>query len=610
MLDRSPSSALQGTPPLRLRLLATTDVHGHLRAFDYYADRADPDRGLSLAATLAERLRTEADVTLLLDNGDFLQGTPLTEFAARETDGLHPVIGAMNRMGYDAAALGNHEFDYGLPYLEGAIAGARFPVLCANVLRSETGAPFATPWTMLERPVAGREHPLRIGLLGLAPPQIAAWTRRSLDHPLETRPILETAAALVPEMRAAGADVVVALCHSGIGASDENAATEVARLAGIDAMIVGHTHRVFPGFLLEGAGIDAREGTLYGVPAVEPGANASHLGVIDLRLEARPEGGWTVAGHEVAARPVSEAGRDENPEVLGATRSAHAATCRHIRSPLGEILVPLQSYFAQLGPCAAMGLLAEAKRAHAAPRLAEAGLQDLPVLVAVAPARTGGRGGPGNYVDIPAGPLAARHASQLYPYPNRVCAIELTGAEVADWLERSAAQFRRITPGVAGQSLVDPAVPGFSVDALDGVSYAIDVSQPSRYDAEGMPVGSRRGRIQDLRHDGRPVRDDDRFIVVTNSFRLGGGGTVRAATGKRDLIDGAPTRTAIEDYLRDNGPLAPRPGGGWRLTPLAEPTEVIFHTGPGARAYLAESPLPLSPLDETPEGFLGFALTL
>ncbi|MEO0989800.1 MAG: 2',3'-cyclic-nucleotide 2'-phosphodiesterase, partial [Pseudomonadota bacterium] len=227
MTKLHPFSRLTTPEMVHVRLLGTTDLHMNIAAYDYYADRPSQTVGLARTASLIEEARAEAGLSLLLDNGDSLQGTPLGDYMAGhwhpDQDFVHPMVRAMNTIGYDAASIGNHEFNYGLPFLEASLAGASFPFLMANAARQLGANPLAdqllaTPWVILDRTVTdgtGNAHALRIGLIGFVPPQIMVWDRERLEGKLEVREIVEAARAHVPALRAAGADIVVALAHSG-----------------------------------------------------------------------------------------------------------------------------------------------------------------------------------------------------------------------------------------------------------------------------------------------------------------------------------------------------------------------------------------------------------
>jgi 2',3'-cyclic-nucleotide 2'-phosphodiesterase/3'-nucleotidase len=620
-----PATPAVGTR-LCLRLLETTDVHGNLLPFDYHAGQADAPFGLARTATLIRRARAEVPNSLLFDAGDFLQGTPLTDITVQRGTGRHPVIGAMNTLGYDAVALGNHDFNFGLDWLERALREAAFPVTCANAVAltgaDGAAAPLFAPYLLLERQVhdtAGGAHRLRIAVIGLVPPQITTWDRAHLRDRLDSRDMVETARALVPRLRDRGADLIVALAHTGIEDGPaypemENAALPLAGVAGIDAVLAGHSHQVFPGACPAAPdGVDARAGTLAGTPAVMAGFRGSHLGVLDLTLERRG-GRWHTVGHRAEARPVATATAPPvppDPGICAAVAPAHAKTLRLIEQPLGHSTGPLHSYLAMVRNDPALQLVTEAKRAALAPCLAEAGLDHLPLLATTAPFRTGGRGGPQFFTDIPPGPLRLRHVSDLYPFPNTLCGVVISGADLREWLERAAICFNRITPGAKDQPLLDPRVPGHAFDVIDGLSYRIDLGRPARYTPAGELIDPGAWRIRDLRHDGTPVEAGARFVVATNSYRAFGGGPYAPIPAAAVVCDDQrAVRDVLAAHIRTTGPIAAAARPGWQFVPMPG-THVTFETGPGLRAYPEEiARLRLQDLGDSAAGFARFRMPL
>ncbi|MBC7131795.1 MAG: bifunctional 2',3'-cyclic-nucleotide 2'-phosphodiesterase/3'-nucleotidase [Roseovarius sp.] len=611
-----------------MRILATSDVHGHILPQDYFTGRRDTPAALARLATLVARARAEGGAAncLLLDNGDFLQGTPLSDLTARPGQGWrgrHPVIRAMNLMGYDAAALGNHEFNFGLDWLSEVLTQADFPVLCANAVRARGATPvgdtpFLPPVTMLTRHLSatdGRRHPIRIGLIGLTPPQVAVWDHAHLGGRISTRDIVETARAWVPELRARGADLVIALAHTGIDPGPdrpgmENAARALARVPGLDAIIAGHSHRVFPGpEHLRTPGADIVRATLHGVPCVKPGFGASHLGQIDLHL-CRETGGWRVTGHAVALRAAR--GVAPWPRMGRALARAHAHTLRLTERRLAETRAPLHSYLALVRDDPGLALVNAAQAAALAEAIRDTPHAALPLLSASAPFKTGGRGGPDHFTDIPAGPLRLRNIADLYGFPNTLCGLVVTGAELRDWLERAAICLARLTPGVAGQNLLDPAIPGHVFDVIAGLRYVIDVNVPPRYDLTGALIAPAARRIRELCHRGRPVADEDRFVIATNSYRAWGGGPFPALAGGGRLIHESrrPIRDLLAAHVAARGAIVPAAQGTWRLAPLPG-THAQIATGPGLRAYPEEiAALGAEDLGLDEQGFLRLSLPL
>ncbi|MBC2834665.1 bifunctional 2',3'-cyclic-nucleotide 2'-phosphodiesterase/3'-nucleotidase [Gemmobacter straminiformis] len=585
---------------VHLRLLATSDLHAHLMPWDYLDDRPAAS-GLAQLAPLIRRLRAEAPNSLLLDNGDFLQGSPLGDWVEqRPLSAPHPMVLAMNALGYDAGTLGNHEFSHGLPLLLAALASSGFPVVSANLTRRD--GPLVPAFTLVDRPVSdshGKRHPLRIAITGFAPPQTVRWEAMKLGGAIAAADILPSARAVLAQIAALKPDLTIALAHTGIAeahetAGMENAALPLAALDGIDVLIAGHTHLTFP----------AQAESLNGKPAVMPGFHGSHLGVIDLTLHQTATG-WQVASHEARALPTPEA-PDADPALARSARPAHHGTLRAMRRTLAQTTTPLHSHFALVAPNAAQSLVAAAQAAHFRPQLSGE-LARLPLLSAVAPFRAGGRGGPANYTDIPAGPVLQRHVSALYLHPNTPVLLQVTGAELADWLERAAILFHRVPPQSRDAPLIRADIPGFDFDLIEGLCFTIDLAQPPRFDARGVQIADSR-RITGLSHAGAALRPEADFLLVTNSYRAGGGsfpGTARApvATGTR------PIRDILADHIAALGTIAPAPSRNWRFAPMPG-TTVLFDTGPNAAAHMAEiAHLRPEPLGLTPQGFLRFRLS-
>lgn len=615
----------------KLRILGTSDLHLHLLPWDYYADRPMAATGLAQAARLIRSLRAGAGTTLLFDNGDFLQGNLLSDWLA--TDGeaeANPMVAAMNVLGYDAGTLGNHDFNYGLGYLRRALGEARFPVVSANVAAENGAKALVPPWVVLDREVTGSDgarRPVKVGVIGFAPPQLNVWDQAMREAGIATRDIVEAARAEVPRLRAAGAEVVVALCHSGIGAAEheplmENAAVPLAAVDGVDAVIAGHTHLAFPGEAVPGSGVvDPVAGLVHGKPTVQPGFHGSHVGVLDLTLRLGA-GGWVVDDeglHGVRAERVARRASPQSPfaaapvddEIAALAMPSHLRVRESARRPVGRTAVALQSYFSLVVPDATLWVVADAQRAHARRLLAGRPASDLPLLSSVSPYRAGGRLGPFHYIDLAPGPLALRQAADLYLYANNsLCVVEVTGAGLLEWLERSAAIFAPLTPGTGDQPLHCPACPSYHFDVIDGLTYAIDPSQPSRTDCEGRVADPAARRVLDLRHDGRPVEAHDRFAVVTNSYRVGSGGGYAAARGARLLAQSpANARDLLLAQLRE-GPLDPAPREGWRFAALPG-TRAWFDSGPGALDHLHEiGDRRVTSVGPAPDGFWRFCLHL
>ncbi|MEI6098172.1 MAG: bifunctional 2',3'-cyclic-nucleotide 2'-phosphodiesterase/3'-nucleotidase [Alphaproteobacteria bacterium] len=622
-----------------LRILATTDLHIHLTPWDYYADRSSAVAGLARTATLIAKARAEVQASLLLDNGDFLQGSPLGDvvFNGKTDNEIHPMIAAMNALGYDAATLGNHEFSNGLPFLMQQLRMARFPVVSANIARRLGPSPLqdltlVPPSVILKRRLTNRRGVsavLRIGVIGLTPPQTTLWDRQHLHGLVVARDIVEAAAAHVTKLRAQGADVVIALSHSGIGAAQvrdpmDEATTAVAAIPGVDAVIAGHTHQTFPSpDFSPTAEIDPVRGLLCGKPAVMPGFHGSHLGLIDLCL-SRTAGKWQLLGGQSALRPIARRTRNGRlqsvtksaPDILAIAHTAHRATRRWAVTPLGQSTSTLHSYFALVAPCPTVRLISRAQAERVAQRLADGPYAGLPVLSAAAPFHAGGRGGPENYTAIPPGTLVMRHAFALYPQPNTLTALLITGADLTQWLERSFSLFNHISPGATDAELIDPRFACYNFDLIEGLDWQVDLSAPPRYNHLGRvidtmaEIGNAR-RIHNVTHDGRPIDPDARFVLATNSYRAAGSGGFPGSGPDRIILSGPEgSRNIPLAHIARLGTIPAPAQPNWRFAPMPG-TSVLFSGAPAAAAHLSDlSPLQAEALDLLQTGFRRFRLHL
>lgn len=626
-----PAADARAQERVTLQVLATSDLHMNLKDYDYYTDRPSQQIGAARVATLVRKARAANPNTILVDNGDTIQGAPMGDWALRAwREGrlaVHPMVSVFNAMGYDAVVLGNHEFNFGLDFLKWAYTGAKFPVLAGNVttVGGPLGATLYPAFAILDREVVdagGKRHRLKIGVLGVLTPQIMTWDKDKLEGKVDTRDLVDAAREIAPKLRAAGADVVIALSHAGLNPAprtggEENASAYLATVDGIDAVVTGHSHRVFPSDDFKGfPGADTQRGTIKGKPFVMPGSFGSHLGVLTLTLE-RTAKGWTVVEGRSEARPITERAdnrtvslAEPDKTVLDLLTTAHKETLAFVRQPVGKTTGRLHSYFAHIQDTPAMELVAEAQRAYARAALKGRPEADLPLLSAVAPFKAGGRPGVEYYTDIPTGEIAIRNVADLYVYPNQLAIVRATGAQIRDWLEMSARLFNRVKPGrPEPQALVDKRVPSYNFDVLDGLTYAIDVSQPQRFDQEGRLLDPKARRIIDLRYQGKPVTDDQVFLVATNNYRANGGGFFPGLDGGTVVYQSPDTvQQVIIDHIARTGTITPATDRTWRLAPVPGAT-VILESSPKAEALLAEVP-GLSVAGPGENGFMTYRMDL
>lgn len=631
-----PFSARAASNQAHLRLMETTDLHVHVFPYDYYGDRPTDTVGLARTASIINSIRAESTNSMLVDNGDFLQGNPMGDYIAYERgmkDGdKHPVITAMNTLGYEASTLGNHEFNYGLDFLVKSLAGAAFPVVSANVAKEMGANPRADktllkPYVILDKTVkdgSGQDHAIRIGLIGFVPPQIMNWDRRHLEGKVNTRDIVDTAKAYIPEMKEAGADIIIALSHSGIGDANhsdgmENASVPLAGIDGIDALMTGHSHLVFPGQKFKSNDVvDAAKGRVHGKPTAMGGFWGSHLGVIDLMLE-KSGNEWKVVTSSTEARPIYKSGENRKKiplvesdlKILASVQQEHDETLGYVRRSVGKTDAPLHSYFALVADDPSVQIVSQAQLWYIGEMMKGTKWESLPILSAAAPFKAGGRGGPEYYTDVAKGDVAIKNVSDLYLYPNTVRAVEVSGAEVKDWLERSAGMFNQVETGKADQILLNPSFPSYNFDVIDGVTYKIDLSQPSKFDPKGKLIAPDANRIVDLEFDGKPLDPAARFVIATNNYRASGGGKFPGALGDTIIFEGPDTnRDVIVRYIVDRGTISPSADNNWSFKPLAG-TSVLFDTGPKGEAHLSGvKGVDIEKAGDGPDGFARFRIKM
>jgi 2',3'-cyclic-nucleotide 2'-phosphodiesterase (5'-nucleotidase family) len=524
-VPRRPESA-----EVDLVIAATTDTHGRLRSWDYYANAPEPRRGLTRLATIVDSLRVaNPGRVVLVDAGDLLQGNPLTYVAARiDSASLrpHPVAAAMNAMSYDAAVIGNHEFNYGLPTLRRMIADARFPMLAANAFSPGGQHAFAS-WKMVTR------QGVKIAIVGGTTPGSNIWDRDNLAGHIVVRDIVPAVRQSVNEARAAGADVVIVLLHSGLNepssydtastnVASENVSARVAReVSGIDLIVYGHSHK------------ELADSTIGDALLMQPKNWATSLGVATVRV-AREGAHWHVVAKHSTLIPA--VGHDENAAVLAATEAAHKATVAYATQAIGTTAVAWRADSARVVDTPLIDFILDVERKATGAQLASTAAFSLDA-------------------NISPGPVTVSRIAALYPYDNTLRKIRISGRQLRDYLEYSARYFRTDAKGVVG---VDPSIPGYNFDIVGGADYTIDVSKP---------VGS---RITRLEYRGHAVAPTDSFTFALNNYRQTGGGGYAMLAGSRNLddrqleirqllIDEVRARRTLNpaDYLHHNWELLP-----------------------------------------------------
>ncbi len=518
---------------LRLQVLSTTDLHGHVMPEDTYTLQP-ANLGWAKLATLIRQQRAQQPHTLLVDCGDTIQGEPLNYVRHRlRRDLPEPDVAVMNALGYTAMAVGNHEFDFGLEVLRECEKQAKFPWVCANAVRTSDGQPAFAPF-----------HKVRVGevtvaILGLVTPMIPRWSEPECYQGLRFDDPVAAAKAWVPRLREKEkADVVLIAMHSGLGtlpgaAGDENAALRLAdQVTGLDGILTGHTHRP----------VVTRH---KGVPILQAHMHGLALGVLDLQLR-KEQGAWRVTSSEAnLMKPTEDTPLD--PEVLALTAELREGTRTYLDTFATQLQVDLDTRFARMEDTAVMQLLHRQMREATGAQLS-----------AMAAFNT--------RWSIPKGPTSVRQWYALLPYENRLARIRITGAQLRAYLEHAATYYNRAYEA----ELLSGRLGGWDFDMVEGVSYVLDLmKQPGQ-------------RIANLRFQGAPVREDQSFTLALTSYRLRGGGGYMEAIGWKgepELVTAEPHRNLFLDRVLASPTLNVAPDHNWRTLPYLDRERVLQLNG-------------------------------
>ena len=614
-VEQPRTQPLQDGLRVDVAVLETTDLHSNILSYDYYKQKADPTLGFERTVTLIRKAREQFTNSLLFDAGDTIQGSVLADYQAQ----VHKVdcgeelaiYKAMDAVGYDGGTIGNHEFNYGLPFLsqvtgtpmnvDGAgtqrCAGPHYPLVLANVDSARDGKPIVQPWTIVTRNMAAftpdgskLSVPLKIAIIGFTPPPIMQWDKQNLEGKVTVSGVVEAAQKYMPEIQAQHPDLVIAILHGGMNTAPytsdmENGGWHLAGVPGIDVLLMGHEHTDFPGPRFEHMpDVDDEHGFVRGVPAVMGGFFGKDLGVIRLAL-VRQQGHWTIDKSKTFSQvwpicpPMLIAGKPTvsptncvpaDPQIKLVVGKVQQAAIDYVNTPIGQSAVHMSSYFADEGDMSALAPVNAAQIDYVRRELpaTHSELANTPVLAAAAAFRNG-FGGADDYTDVQPGPLTLRNAADLYFYPNTLSAVKIDGAELKAWLEKSAERFNRIDPNADGeQQLINTKYPGFNFDQMQGgIRYVIDVSKPAGQ------------RIEKLSYRGKPVQPSQTFVVVTNNYRASGGGRFPGLDGSNIVLaspDG--TREILAQWLKAHPTLSADdlPRASWHFARLRTRGAVVF----------------------------------
>jgi 2',3'-cyclic-nucleotide 2'-phosphodiesterase/3'-nucleotidase len=526
--------------PVDLVVAATTDIHGYVRGWDYYTNSVDTARGLTRVATIIDSLRRVSPVfPVVVDAGDIIQGNPLAFVAARiDTTIRHPVIAAMNAIQYDAAAIGNHEFNYGLGTLDRAVHEAEFPLLAANAYTPDGKRRFRA-WAVSTR------HGIKIAIVGATTPGAMVWDRDNLAGRVVIRDIVPDVRETVREARDAGAAVVIVALHSGLnepssydtvgtGVASENVAARLAHeVPGIDLIVYGHSHK------------EMADTVIAGTLLMQPKNWATSVAVAHLTVDKR-DGRWRVTAKRSSI--VQAAHHREDPTVFAVAQEGQRAAMQYVNATIGTTPVAWRADSARVVDTPLIDFILEVERKATGAQLASTAAFSLDA-------------------SIDSGPIKVARIAALYPYDNTLRAIKISGAQLRAYLEQSARYFRT---NAGGRVDIDPSVPGFNYDIVSGVDYTIDVTKPAGE------------RIVTLDFNGRPVAPTDTFTMALNNYRQSGGGGFAMLRGAPVVYDRQQEiRQLLIDEVRAKGTLRQSDyfHPNWRIVPATAIGELLKTRG-------------------------------
>ncbi|MBV9957610.1 MAG: bifunctional metallophosphatase/5'-nucleotidase [Acidobacteria bacterium] len=519
---------------VQVTILSTTDLHGNILPLDYYTNKPD-ERGLAKIATLIRAARKENPQLLLLDSGDTIQGTPLEYFHNKKNNTPpDPMMLAMNALKYDAMAVGNHEYNFGLRVLEKARGEAKFPWLSANTYRKGTDQTYFTPYLVKE--VNG----VRIGILGLTTPGIPGWENVENYAGLEFREPVSEAEKWVRVLREKErVDVVVVAMHMGLERDlrtgeltpgqqpHENEALAIAeRVPGIDVILMGHTHREVPAMILNN------------VLLTQANSWGKHLARVDLYLERSAKGGsWKISSKAARTIPVTDK-IEADVEIAKIGEPYDKETQEWLSRVIGESDAELTAEQARFRDTAILDLVQRVQL--------EAGGADASMVASF-----------NDRARIGKGPVTVRDIAGLYVYENTLVVIEVTGQQLKEALEHSAKYFRAYEPGKTAAELVDEKIPGYQFDIAEGVTYDLDLSKP---------FGE---RILNLRYRGQPLNPAQKLKLAINNYRANGGGRyLMYKDAPVVLRSSQEIRELIIDWVEKHKSIPTEPTNNWRLLPI------------------------------------------
>ncbi len=466
---------------MMLTVLGTSDMHGTITSWSYEGNTDTADRGLTHVKTIVDSVRKENPNTLLIDNGDTIQGTILTDdLYNKDMTVKNPMIEMMNYVGYDSMTLGNHEFNFGLETVEKIKKEAKFPVLSANIYYAKDGKNFATPYTI--KTVNGA----KVAILGLSVPSIKSWDASKVTS-LEFKHMAEEAKKYVKILKEKEkVDVIIVSAHSGLESRHEEDGSDMAKLIAescpeVTVMLTGHDHSVV-------------NTTVNNVLVAAPTNGAVDMVRFDINL-TKENGKWTVKNKAASLIDLKKVVAD--PGAVKVAEPSHNKTMNFLKNIIGKASGTFQPVSevpgipeAQVRDTAVIDLVNKVQMYYTNSAVSAAALFKADS-------------------NLPYGDLNYANIFDIYKYPNTLVGVEVTGAQLKKYMEWSAGYYNTYKAGDLTISF-DEKIRSYNYDMFAGVTYKVDISKPA---------GS---RIVDLKRGGSSVQDTDTIRLAINNYRYDG----------------------------------------------------------------------------------------
>lgn len=581
----------------QLKILTTTDLHAHITNYDYYRDEVLADFGLLGLVEIIKTIRGESPNTLLLDNGDFLQGNPIGNYLRDYSlDNMHPIVQIMNALSYDAGTLGNHEFDFGINFLEKMLRDIQYPIVNANIVDAND-QPWIKPYVILERNLITdleKVQPIKVGIIGALPPQVMMWNHKVFSDYAEqssklyVNDIVDSIQKYIPQMRSEGADIIIVLAHSGFSTRPyekgaENVISVLAEVEGIDAIVAGHAHDVFPDNIHE-----------FNTPIVMSGCFGQYLGVFDFELEYCDQR-WNIQNTNVSLMNNKECNQLDL-ELFTSIEDTHNLTKDRMNMPIGLNHTTFSSALSLLQDDECIQLIADAQKWYAEQLLQELPnneYADLPLLTAVPAFKVGGRkNAPYDFTGIEQGVFTFKNVADLYPFNNQLALLLISGKELTEWLEcANSIYFQIFEEDSSDQYLINwQSHRGYNRDVIKGdIQYTVDVRYPRRYNGDCQLINPESERICDLTYKGSAINDDAQFIIATNQYRAYSGKFPGSGEDKVIALSTLEIPEIIELYIQNlietEGSIKIYPEKNWQLY-FGKENNLIYETSPTQQDYM------------------------